>query len=86
MPKNGSFVDREIIKHLGDLSDVRGDYQIKVNLISYNGRRPKIDIRRWNMSSGNAAQGIALSDEEAMDLKNILEIYFREKQNRHPYE
>lgn len=70
----------DIIKHLGDLTDVKSGYQIQVNIVSYNGARPKIDIRRWNVEEGKPYKGIALTEEEAYDLKNILTAFFKSKE------
>ena len=60
----------KIIKELGSLSE-RGEYTIEVNLISWNGDAPKLDIRKWR-PSGKPGKGIALSDEEKEKLKEIL--------------
>lgn len=45
-------------------------------MISYNGAKPKIDIRNWSVDDeGNKrmGKGITLSNEEAMVLRDTLE-------------
>jgi hypothetical protein len=65
----------EIIKHFGTVSSsANGDNTLEVNLISYNGAEPKIDIRRWNRATDKMLKGITLSKEEVEALKKILQV------------
>lgn len=50
-----------------------GQYTIEVNMISYEGRRPKCDIRRWNKKVGKMLKGVALTWEEVQKLIEILQ-------------
>lgn len=52
-----------------------GGYTAEVNLISYNGRKPKIDIRRWERHEGaeRMLKGIALDEKEAAALLEALQ-------------
>lgn len=61
----------EVIKELGVISE-RGEYLIEVNLISWNGNNPKIDIRKWQ-PSGKPGKGITLDKDEIEKLKEILQ-------------
>jgi hypothetical protein len=63
--KNG-----EISKTYGVISE--GDLNKEVNLISWNGRKEKIDIRGWDDAHTKCGKGIALSFEEAKSLRDIL--------------
>jgi hypothetical protein len=38
----------EITKHIGVLSEGSKGWRIELNLISWNGREPKYDIRDWS--------------------------------------
>ena len=59
----------EIKAHLGTISkDDDGEKSVK--LISYNGRKPKYDIRTWRGSK--MLKGITLTEEEARQLYKIL--------------
>ena len=65
MSKQFSF---EIVQHISTLSN-SGTSRVEVNKISFNGKPPKLDIRRWLYSGDERVKmlkGIALdSDEEA---------------------
>ena len=73
----------EIIKWLGNLSkrtDNKGEIWTKeVNIVSWNGRQPKIDIREWNEDHTRMSKGITLTDSEAEALAMHLHEYFRER-------
>lgn len=60
----------EISKTYGVISP--GDFQKEVNLISWNGRKEKIDIRGWDDTHTKCTKGIALSMDEARVLRDIL--------------
>jgi hypothetical protein len=62
-----------ITKKLGVLSQTESrEYTKEVNLISYNGREPIVDIRRWDRKSDKMQKGITLNHEEVQALKDIL--------------
>lgn len=64
----------EIQERYGTISE--DDKYIKeVNLISYNGAKPKIDVRTWTKGEdeNRMGKGITLTYEEAMKLKDLLE-------------
>ena len=52
-----------------------GDFTTEANYISYNGRPPKLDIRKWDRrtAEGKMLKGITLSDEEAAALLEALQ-------------
>lgn len=63
----------ELKEHISTLS-VEGNMQKEINLISFNGRPEKYDIRNWqaNAEEKKMLKGIALSIEEAKALKAAL--------------
>ncbi len=63
----------EIIEHLGVLSQGAKGWQKEVNLISWNERQPKIDIRDWSPGREKMGKGITLNREEVQKLKEILD-------------
>ena len=69
----------EIVEPIATLSENNG-YTVELNLISFNGAEPKIDIRRWDKRNGatQMLKGVALTVEEAQALKNNLVRYFGE--------
>ena len=63
----------EIKESLGVLSDSAKGWTKELNLISWNGREPKYDIREWDPEHEKMGKGVTLSKEELMALKTLLE-------------
>ena len=63
----------EIVKEIATLSSAANGWQRKLNLISWNDREPKYDIRDWSPDNSNMGKGISLSTEEVIMLKEILD-------------
>ncbi len=63
----------QIIKYLGVLSEGSKGWKKEVNLVSWNERKPKIDIREWSPDYLKMGKGITLSKEELKKLKEILD-------------
>ena len=63
----------EIVEHIATLSE-SGETSKELNLVSYNGSRPKYDLRSWRRTEGSETllKGLTLSDEEATALKAAL--------------
>ena len=51
----------------------------EVNLVSWNGRPAKIDIRNWQRDHTKCGKGIALTREEAEELVKLLNKILRKK-------
>lgn len=62
----------EILRELGIISYGTKGWAKEVNLVSWNERKPKIDIRDWDETHEKMGKGITLTKEEAIELKNIL--------------
>lgn len=62
----------EIIERLGVLSESEKGWKKELNLISWNNRDPKYDIRDWSEDYQKMGKGITLTEEEAIKLRNIL--------------
>lgn len=65
-------VKYEIVEKLGVLSEGNNGWKKEINLISWNDREPKYDIRDWSENHEKMGKGITLSEEEAKRLRNIL--------------
>ncbi|QNO16020.1 hypothetical protein HYG86_15210 [Alkalicella caledoniensis] len=63
----------EIVKHIGVLSEGSRGWQKELNLISWNERSPKYDIRDWAPNYEKMGKGVTLSEEEVTKLKEMLE-------------
>ena len=68
-----SEFEYKIIEQYGEISrDNTGRFTKEVNLISYRGAEPKIDIRKWDRAAGIMQRGITLDRAELETLKDIL--------------
>ena len=62
----------EITKHIGVLSEGSKGWTKELNLVSWNGREPKFDIRDWSPDHEKMGKGVTLTEEEAAKLKELL--------------
>jgi hypothetical protein len=62
----------EIQEKLGTISEGAKGWKKEVNLINWNGRDPKYDLRDWDQDHEKMGKGITLSREEIIQLKQIL--------------
>lgn len=61
-----------IKENLGVISEGSKGWKKEVNLVSWNDRKAKLDIRDWDESHEKMGKGITLSKEELIELKEIL--------------
>lgn len=62
----------EIIEKVAVLSESAKGWKKELNLISWNGRDPKYDLREWAPDHEKMGKGITLSKEEIIELKKGL--------------
>ena len=62
----------EITKHIGVLSESNKGWTKELNLVSWNDREPKYDIREWSPEHEKMGKGVTLSEEEVTELKRLL--------------
>lgn len=62
----------EITKTLGVLSEGSKGWQKEINLVSWNDRKPKVDIRDWAPEHEKMGKGLTLNKEELIQLKELL--------------
>lgn len=63
----------EIIETLGVLSENAKGWKKELNLVSWNGREPKYDLRDWAPEHEKMGKGITLTNDEVLALKKIIE-------------
>ena len=63
----------EITERIAVLSQSANGWQRQLNMVSWNDRAPKYDIRDWSPDNTKMGKGISLSAEELLNLKGILE-------------
>lgn len=62
----------EIIEEIVVLGENAKGWRKELNLVSWNGRPPKFDLRDWAPGHEKMAKGITLSNEEFKKLKTAL--------------
>lgn len=62
----------DIIKTLAVLSESPKGWQKEVNIVSWNDRKPKLDIREWGPNHERMGKGVTLSREELEMLQEWL--------------
>jgi hypothetical protein len=67
-----SDIKFEIIEKIGTLSKSEKGWEKQLNLISWNERDPKYDIREWSPDGQKMSKGTTLSKQELIALKEIL--------------
>ena len=67
-----SEIKYEIIKKIGVLSKSTSGWAKELNLISWNDRDPKYDLRDWSADGSKMGKGVTLSKEELLALKELL--------------
>jgi hypothetical protein len=62
----------EVVKHFGVISQEKSGWQKELNLVSWSGRAPKLDIRDWAPDHGKMGKGVTLTTAEAAELAKLL--------------
>ncbi|MCR2823883.1 YdbC family protein [Lederbergia panacisoli] len=62
----------ELIKQIAILSETPKGWTKELNLISWNGRDPKYDLRDWAPNHEKMGKGVTLTKEELEKLGEIL--------------
>ena len=66
-------IQYEIVKEIAVLSASDSGYTKEINLISWNGREPKYDIRSFSPNREKCGKGITLNADEAAALLEALQ-------------
>lgn len=62
----------DIVEHIGVLAEKSKGWKREINLISWGGAEPKIDIRDWSPDHTKMGKGISLSRDEIEKLKELV--------------
>ena len=66
-------IQYEIVKEIAVLSTGDSGYTKEINLISWNGKEPKYDIRSFSPNREKCGKGITLNADEAAALHKALQ-------------
>ena len=67
-----SDIKYEIIQKIGVLSRSGSGWEKQLNLVSWNDREPKYDIREWSPDGEKMGKGVTLTKEELLALRELL--------------
>lgn len=63
----------EIIEEIAVLSENNKGWRKELNLVSWNGRPPKFDLRDWAPKHEKMGKGLTLTNEEFEALQKAIE-------------
>lgn len=63
----------EIVEEIGVLSETDKGWKKELNLVSWNEREPKYDVRDWSEDHTRMSKGITLTEDEVLKLKELLD-------------
>lgn len=66
-------IQYEIVEEIAVLSTGESGYTKEINLISWNGKEPKYDIRSFSPNREKCGKGVTLTEAEAKKLLAALE-------------
>ena len=66
-------IQYEIVKEIAVLSASDSGYTKEINLISWNGKEPKYDVRSFSPNREKCGKGITLNADEAAALLKALQ-------------
>jgi hypothetical protein len=69
----------EIIDHIAVISSSSSGWNREVNIVSWNGSKPKLDIRDWAPDHSKMGKGISLTNEEVSLLKSTLDDFDQDR-------
>lgn len=62
----------DIKKSLGTISESAKGWKREVNVMTWNNKKAKVDIREWDEKHEKMGKGITLGKDELKQLKDIL--------------
>lgn len=62
----------EIKENIGVLSESTKGWSKELNIVSWNDKEPKYDLREWDPAHEKMGKGMTLSVEELKKLKEVL--------------
>ena len=63
----------EIIENVAVISESSSGWKRELNLVSWNGREPKYDLRDWDANHLRMGKGITLTKDEVESLREALD-------------
>ncbi len=71
-------IEFKIERHLGVIAEGSKGWKKELNLVSWNKRDAKLDIREWDPAHEKMGKGLTLTKDEAAKLVELLSAYLEE--------
>lgn len=62
----------EIVEQIGEISESTKGWKKELNLVKWNDRDAKFDIRDWDSEHSRMGKGVTLSKDELIKLRELL--------------
>ena len=62
----------KVTKEIGVIAKNTNGWALELNMVSWNEREPKYDLRTWDPNHEKMGKGITLKKEELIALKELL--------------
>ena len=63
----------DVVKKYGVVAVRKGGWTLELNLVSWNGYKPKLDLREWSPDGQKMGKGVTLTLDEADQLIELLQ-------------
>lgn len=67
----------EIVERYGVVAVSSSGWSKELNRVSWNGNAPKLDFREWSPDHAKMHRGVTFTDEEALELRELIDIALR---------
>ena len=78
MERKGETIEFRIERSIAVLGEGKGGWTTELNLVGWNGREAKLDIRPWDPSHRLMGKGLTFTREEALRLRDALTSFLGE--------
>ena len=70
--KNNDEITFVITEHIGDISLASSGWKRELNLVSWNGKDARYDLRSWNSDHTKMSKGLTFCPEEMQIIAKLL--------------
>ena len=74
MPSERDNISWEIVEHLGVISTGNNGWSTELNLVAWNGNKPKYDVRGWDQDHEHMGRGVTLHERE---FRKMIDLFFK---------
>ena len=75
----------EVVNSIGVLARYNSGWTKEINMVAWNGKDPKFDIRDWNPEHSQMSRGVTLYEDELKQLMGVMEGYFAAQKRKGNY-